>query len=362
MRVPAVRILDIDFNLKGEVDDYESLKFTRRFYRSGEFELDIAIGKQDVDQLQKERIIMINNQTHKTGIIMHRQITTGDDGIERLMVRGPTLGGILDRRITVTEDYDRVRGKAETVMKHYVWNHLVNSPYADRNIPFMTVAPDQQRGIETPWQTRFEPLDVVMEEIAKWCDIGWLVHLDVPNKKWVFDVIEGRDLTVNQSALPPVIFSHEFDNIQSQEFVDSDLQYKNVGYAGGPGDEYDRLIQVVGSASGLDRREVFLDCSSAEDAIELAELGEQALAEQSRITTYNGRVLDTHSFQYEKDWDLGDRVTIQNKKWGLILNSRVTEVTEIYEPTSMIEVKFGDEIPTITKIAKRANEKLKRRS
>lgn len=362
LRAPSVRILDTEFNLLGEIDDYESLQFTRRFYRAGEFELHIALGKQNVDQLQKERVIMIENQPHKTGLIMHREITTGDDGIDRLMVKGPTLGGVLGRRITVTDDYDRIRAKAETVMKHYVNNHLISSTYSDRNIPFMAIAPDLQRGIETPWQTRFEPLDQVTEEIARWCDIGWLVYLDVPNQKWVFDVLEGRDLTVEQNVLPPVIFSHEFDNIESQQFVDSDLQYKNVGYAGGPGEEDDRLIQVVGSASGLDRREVFLDCSSAEDAVELVDLGEQALSEHGTIQTYDGRVLDTHSFQYEKDWDLGDRVTVQNRQWGLIMHSRIIEVTEIYEPASKIEVKFGDEIPTITKLARQANEKVKRRS
>ena len=88
----------------------------------------------------------------------------------------------------------------------------------------------------------------------------------ITRKKWVFDVVIGRDLTTGQKNHPPVIFSPEFDNIQSQDYVDSWLQYKNVGYAGGPGEEEDRLIQMIGSGSGFDRREVFLDCSSAEDA------------------------------------------------------------------------------------------------
>src|SRR5690606_19100920 len=124
------------------------------------------------------------------------------------------------------------------VMKHYVNNHMVagtyaTGTYADRKIPFMSIAPDQQRGIETPRQTRYEPLDQVMESIARWCDIGWHVYLDFDNKKWVFDVIEGRDLTAGQTTNPPVIFSRNFDNVLSQEYKESDVSYRNVGYAAG---------------------------------------------------------------------------------------------------------------------------------
>lgn len=360
LRAPPVRILDTSFNLLGEIDDYESLQFTRRFYRAGEFELHIALGKQNVEQLLKDRVIMIANQPHKTGLIMHREITTDDDGIERLMIKGPTLGGVLDRRIIVTSGYDRVSGPAETVLKHYVDSHIVGGVYPERQIPFFVCAPDLGRGVATPWQARFDPLHEVVEAIARWCDIGWLVRLNVAAGKWEFDVLIGRDLTVDQSELPPVIFSHDFDNIQSQQYTDSELQYKNVGYAGGPGEDEDRLIQVVGSGTGLGRREVFLDCSSAEDAGELVSLGEQALVEHGNIQTYNGKILDTHSFQYEVDWDLGDRVTVQNRRWGLTMNSRIVEVKEIYEPASKIEVTFGSEIPTITKFMKKLQHNVKR--
>lgn len=357
---PSVRILDTDFNLLGEIDNYESLQLTRRFYRPGEFEMHIQLGKRHTDQLLHDRVIYINNQPHKSGIIRYREITQDDSGIETLIVKGPTLGGVLDQRVTVTDNYDRIRGPAETVMKHYVTNHLISSIYADRNIPVFSVAPNQLRGKETPWQTRFEPLDQVMQEIAEWCDIGWLVKLDFQNKKWVFDVLPGRDLTSGQNKLPPVIFSHEFDNIQSQQFIDSKLQYKNSGYAGGKGEDEDRLIQFVGGGKGLSRREVFLDCSSAENATELIDLGNQKISESKQIVTYNGMILNTNSFVYEKDWDMGDIVTLQNRSWNLAMDSRITEVKEIYEPDSKIEVVLGSEIPTITQYVKQLKNDVKR--
>jgi len=360
MRAPPIRILDTSFNLLAEIDNYESLQFSRRYYRAGDFEMHIALDKMHTDKLIKDKVIMIGNQPHKSGIIQQREISSGEDGIERIAVKGTTLGGVLDRRVTVTDSYDRINGAAETVLKHYVNRHIVNGVYPGRAMPFFICAPDQLRGVPTPWQSRYEPLHEVVESIAKWCDIGWLVRLDVAAQKWVFDVLVGRDLSVDQSTLPPVIFSHEFDNILSQQYVDSDNGYKNVGYAGGPGEDEDRLIQVVGSGMGFDRREVFLDCSSAEDLIELADLGEQQLASFRRIETLEGRVLDTHSFRYEMDWDLGDIVTVRNRRWGLATNARITEIKEVYEPAAKIEVVFGDELPTITQVVKKMQNKVKR--
>jgi len=358
-KVP-VRIIDTSFNLLGEIDDYESLQFTRRFFRAGEFEMHISIGKEGVAELQQDRIIVLGKQAHKAGIIKHIEIALDESGIEKLVVRGQTLGGLLDRRITIADDYDRVRGTAETVIKHYVTNHLIDSPYAARNVPFLICAPDQQRGMTTPWQARYEPLDSVVEEIAKWCDIGWFIRLDFALKKWVLDVLVGRNLTVSQSTLPPVIFSTDFDNVQSQQFIDNTDAWKNVGYAGGKGEEEMRLIQVVGEAAGFDRREVFIDASSAEDVIELASMGEQKLSESKRLTTFGGRVLDTNSFIYERDWDLGDIITLQNRKWRVTMDTRIIEVKEIFEQAPKVEVTFGEDLPTVKGILNGLKNQVKR--
>ncbi|WP_051421287.1 siphovirus ReqiPepy6 Gp37-like family protein [Paenibacillus massiliensis] len=351
--------MDTAFNLLGEIDDYESLQFTRRFFRAGEFELHIALGKQHTDKLVKDNIILIGNQPHKAGIIESRQITL-EDGVETLTITGPDLCGILARRITVTDSYDRVRGRGETVIKHYVKNHLIEGTYPERRVPFLVLAPDALRGANTVRSSRFEPLSDVLQDIAQWCNMGYGIKLDFATKKWVFDVYMGRNLTVNQTTLPPVIFSHEFDNIHSQQFVDSDTNYRNVGYAGGKGEEEDRLMQTLGSTSGFDRREVFLDCSTAADIIELIQMGQRQLGELKRVQTLEGTVLDTGSFRYEQDWDLGDIVTVQNRAWGLTMDSRITEVKEIYEPASALEIIFGNDLPTIGQAIRKLTQQAKR--
>lgn len=360
-----IRVYNTDFTWLGEIDDYESLQFTRRFNAVGEFELHIAINKRYASELQKDRFIIIDNDGTRSGLIISRESYLSDKGIETVVVKGKTLGHILDRRLTITNSYDRIRGSAEEIMKHYVNNHLVNGTYATgeytkRKIPFFSIAPNQGRGKETPWQTRYESVLTVINNIATFCDIGWLARLDIQQKKVVFDVYEGRDLTNKQNQYPPVIFSTEFNNVNALNFVDSDEQYKNVGYAAGKGEEEDQLVLSVGDASGFDRREVFIDAASAEDADEVTEIGKQKLAEYRRIQTFEGVVVDTGSFVFEKDWFLGDVITQKDANWGVTMDTRITEVREIFEDDYKIEVQFGENVPTITSVVQKLQEEIKR--
>jgi hypothetical protein len=64
--------------------------------------------------------------------------------------------------------------------------------------------------------------------------------------------------------------------------------------------------------------------------------------------TYVDKVFDVMGLEFEKDFGLGDVVTIQNRDWGVTLDARITEVTEIYEPSSTrIELTFGNSRPTL---------------
>ena len=44
-----------------------------------------------------------------------------------------------------------------------------------------------------------------------------------------------------------------------------------------------------------------------------------------------GQILTKSPFIYERDWDIGDITTQQNKNWGITMDARITEVKEIYE-------------------------------
>lgn len=364
MKNVSLRIISPNFEFLGEIDDYESLQFIRRFYKVGEFELHININKNNTEKLVKNNLILLGTSFNKIGIIMHRENEVDENGesTDTLIIKGPTLKGIMSRRLIVPltngNGYDSQNGSIETIMKAFVNNNVVNPTDTNRKIPQVVVAADQKRGKQDAWRSRFEVLSDKLTEIGEYSQLGWDVIFDVDNKKWIFDVTQGRNLTVAQELLPPVIFSTDFDNIKNQHFIQSLLNCFNVGYAGGSGDEENRLIQQVGSTIGLERIETFLDCSQAADVTELITQGAQKLNELKEVQTFEFQIIPDNSFIYEKDYDLGDIVTAQSRKWGITMDCQIVELKEIYEAAgNSLEATFGSNIPNLLTLLKRNTKK-----
>jgi hypothetical protein len=363
-----IRLLTPQLDLLAEIDNYESLLFTRRWHEVEEFELRINRHKRHTELLQRGNLIMLGASRNKVGIIRHREIELDENGkkTENWLVKGIALKGVVAQRIVVPpvgDSHDRANGSAETVMKHYVDRHVVNPVDVKRKIDMIVIASDQQRGSNISWESRFKNLAEELVEISKASGLGWDVILDLQQKKWIFDVFEGRDLTVNQSVNPPVIFSPQFESLKQLSFVESDYNYKNYGYIAGQGEGEDRRVVEVGEAEGLSRIETFIDARDISEEDEnqqalpeeqiiakLRERGQQKLSEFAQEFFLEGQILTNSPFVYEKDYDLGDVVTIQNREWGVTRDARITEIKEIYEPSGFqIEATFGESRPTLVK-------------
>jgi Siphovirus ReqiPepy6 Gp37-like protein len=363
-----IRILTPALDLLAEIDNYESLLFTRRWHEVGEFELRINRYKRHTKLLQRGNPIMLGSHRNKVGIIRHREIELDETGkaSENWLVKGIALKGVAAQRITVPpvgDSHDRANGSAETVMKHYVDRHVVNPIDVKRKIDMIVIASDQQRGSQISWESRFKNLADELIEISKASGLGWDIFLDFQQKKWIFDVYEGRNLTVNQTENPPVIFSPQFESLKQLSFVESDYNYKNFGYIAGQGEGADRRVVTVGEAEGLSRIETFIDSRDISEEDEsgqalpeeqviakLRERGQQKLSEFTQDFFLEGQILTNSPFKYETDYDLGDIVTIQNREWGVTRDARITEIKEIYEPGGFqIEATFGESRPTLVK-------------
>ncbi|WP_226677179.1 siphovirus ReqiPepy6 Gp37-like family protein [Mesobacillus jeotgali] len=361
-----IRIITPGFELRGEIDDYTSMWFTSSWHGIGQLELRINRYKKHVEHLVKNNLIMVNAQ--KVYIIKHREIELDENGkaTENWVIKALQLKIITGQRITVpptTTAYDNKQGNAETVMKHYVIRNLTNAPDPKRNIDLLSIAQQMNRGPSVSWQSRFKNLAEELADISLNSGIGWDVTLDIQNKKWLFDVYVGRDLTAGQSLLPPVIFSPQFDSLQSLHYSESELNYKNAAYVGGQGEGIDRRIIELGSETGLTRHEVFIDARDVEEKDEndqplpeaqiistLTERGQQKLQEFLQEEYLEGQILTKSPFTYEEDYDLGDIATIQNKSWGVTMDARLTEVKEIYETSGFkLEATFGNDRPTLIK-------------
>ncbi|GGB41790.1 hypothetical protein GCM10011409_19180 [Lentibacillus populi] len=376
-----IRIYNRFLDREGEMDRYQSLQFRRSYHGIADFELHVNRYMHEAKKLNKGNIISLGKQNNKAAIIITKEIVLDENGkeTENFKLTGYTLDGLMSRRITVPPSHtshDRKSGSAETVMKHYVNNHFVNPTDPERKMPHVEVAPDLNRGVHIEWESRFKNVAEQLENISIKTGLGWGIFTDFKTKKLIFDVIDAKDLTQgNLHGYNPVFFSPEFETTKSQSFVDSDNDLKTVGYIGGQGEGIDRKIIILGNKSGWDRIETFVDArdiGTTEDGEEepteeeldqqLVERGKEKMSEMVTVYSLDAEIITPVKkitpFQYEKDYDLGDKVQVVNKSWGLKMSAPITEFLEIYEDDGFrLEATFGRSRPTlISKLNDKFNE------
>ncbi len=375
IQTKPLRIITQDFDLIAEVDGYSSLHFTRRFHGIDELELTVNRHIRGASELLLGRIIIVGSDLHKAFKIRSREIALDESGkqSENWKIHARGLKSDLNLRLALPPTgfaQDSVNTNAESVMKHYVTSNMIDTE-AERRDSYLTVAPNLNRGAVVQWQSRFKPLDGEVTEISELTGLGWNIALDLENRKRIFDVIEGRNLTTAQSEYPPVIFAPQFDSLKTMEYAHSDLNYRSVAYVAGAGEGEDRRIVVVGDSTGMNRYELFVDARDIAETetvdgeeipipesdiiAALTERGLQKLAEYSNEQYLTAQVLTNSPFVYERDYDLGDIVTVKNDDWGFGMDARITEVTEIYEAGKpfQIEATFGIAKPTFTSVIKK---------
>jgi len=347
----VIKIIDRDFNFLGLIDEFTSFMHTKKWHGIGGFELHLHVNTTHAEQLQKENIIFTTER--KAYVILYRELNSTNG---KLVVKGLEIKSYLARWLVfppTEQAYYRINSNVETIMKEYVQATLTR-----KGIDNIVVADDLGRGEITVFQTRYKNLADELEKLSLASGLGWDVWLDVDRKKFIFDVAEGRDITADQDILPPAIFSIDYDNIGEQTLIESKIDYANTAIVAGQGEGADRVISIIGdNDKGLDSFELFVDARDLENETDLPSRGEQKLSELQEIFTFDSQVLTDRNLKYEEDFNLGDLVTLQNKKWNIVANRRITEITEIYESSGFrLEVAFGESLPTIKDVIKQATD------
>ena len=365
----------------GEVDAYTSCVLERSWQGVGDCQIVMDTRCAGAELLQVGRVVTVGNAWHKAAILTAERLD-GARGSHRRTLTGVELKGIARLRITVPptaqEDpdalgYDRVIGAGEEVLRHYADRHMVNPTSEYRKIPLLELEPaaDPPRGKETPWQTRYENLQDVLSDIVEYCDIGWNVAMDYPNRRWLLTVSAGRDLTVGRDGAETfVAFEEDFRNLTTSSYTYDRGGYTNALYLGGAGEDENRLVIVryvdeehnvlEEPLSGLARAEEMIDVGNVElpDEAEYEGL-HKYVSGFSPLRTLTAQISPAGPFVYEADWDLGDKVTVQVRDAAVGLSvrmdARILTIEETYERGGQsLRVTFGKEEPTIGQALRQA--------
>mgnify|MGYP001409749470 CR=1 FL=1 len=369
-------IFNRNLELQGIIDTFISLIWTRRYHKTGGFSLYCPLNSDNLKLLQRENIIY-KQGNEEAGYIETRKLTISEKGEELIEITGKLLTNYLDRRIS----WDRVNynGKTEELMRKLVLENAIDPKDTSRKIDNLILG-DLKGFTETiKYQNSFGNVLEQLENISNTSNLGYRNLLDIKNKKIIFDVYKGIDRTISNGTIAPCIFSRDFENILKQEFYDSLSDYKNTALIAGAGEGKDRKITSIEEGQGLDRHEVYVDARDIEDTKEvktydeegneiiedvpmsdeeyiplLIQRGKEKLAEREEITTFDSKVNTRGNNIYRKDYDLGDLVTVVDDKWRLRVDTRITEIEEVYEEGKVeINPTFGNNVPTIIDVIKR---------
>lgn len=382
----CIEIINTNFELLGIITNFESLICVWNYYECGTFELTINKNKANTNKLKNDNMLIVNKRDDKI-LLIDKVVNDTNKNSKTMKITGTCIKGITKRRIVATNGYDRVsEDYAENIQKHYLKNHLVESYYDDirtpeRDISWVKIAPTQNRGIKTVWQARLTNLHDELKHISEDTGLGWNGYLNRTEKCIYFDSLKGTDRTINQIdnpyiheflkgftqeqlqdytheqlqgtiKHPYIIFSEKKKNLLEGKTTDDNSNYKNVGYVAGKGENEDRLITILGSATGFDRREVLIDLNNIEDIDELNTEGQKKLDTYKIIQSIEGKIYQIPNMEWEKDFFLGDLVTLESD--GIYEDKRIIQAKEIYERNNKtVELGFGDKIPSLGEEIKR---------
>lgn len=357
-----IRVLNNKFICTYILDSYNSLVWTDRYQECGDFELVVPLTEEIFKVVIPGYYLQIANSDRIMVIESLTTDTSAEEG-STLTIGGRSAESILDRRVQYSQsDY---KGSVQNTIKSLLNENFINPTIADRKIDILEFEEsDDQRIIDL---TLSEEMQVtigssIYETINDLCnsnEIGYRITLDEERGKFIFKLYKGLDRTYDQTDNPFVVFSPKFENIINSNYVENYEEFKNVAYICGEGEGDDRHAETYGEASGLDRRELYVNANqvskksgkktltSAEYHEALRTKGKDELAALSVTKAFDGEVAYNTMYEYGIDFYIGDIVQLENEMGNegkvyiseLINSDDTSEGFKCYPTFSVLEDK-----------------------
>lgn len=361
--IEYVEIRNQNREIIGIVDVFNSVIWHCEYYGTGDFEiyapcsalnLELLIAGNFVTRPNDDNVGLIESVNYSFDITNGRMITA----------TGRFAKCILDRRIIYrltenTVSTTILNGNVETTVRSVVNMNAIDCPFdSGRNISGFVLGEHSgstqiivdANGDPTQQQVAFDNLLTWSNEFLRQYKIGARVILN-DSKKLEYICWEGKNRAVdNLDGNDPVIFSQDFENLVSSDFEHNERSYKNAALIGGEGEGIARFCAVlIPAETGIDRRETFVDgsktakkykdsagnehtLSNAVYESQLIAIGAQKLATLPILQTFNGEInLNSLTFKYKSNYNLGDIITVQDSDTKLYINTRIIEITEIQD-------------------------------
>ena len=321
--------------LIGVVESFEYLRWTRRYSQCGADELK-AIATPGNVALHTLGHLLRKSDDEEVGIIEHLEMAQADK--ETITVSGRFATSFLARRIIWGTE--TLGGDLSACALQLINNHLIAPIDTNRQIAWIAFT-SPFLGVTVNTQVSYKNL---MDTITGLCDAS------DRGIKTAFDPSTGNlTVTLYVGAASQAVFSREYENLTSQIYTQSAMDYANTALIGGEGEGMSRVLASIAETAGEARREVFVDAKDLRQGdfgagytSALLYRGQNRLSELSMAHSFDAEVNPHGNLRYKVDFDLGQIVTVLSKKWGVTLLARITEIEESYDASGQtLNIVFG---------------------
>lgn len=325
-------VLNTNFEKIAIIDAYESLLWTDRYNRPGEFEIYTPVADFALQYPVANNYLQIKESEH-TMVIEDITIESNVETGNHIKIVGRSLESILDRRIIWNQT--DISGNLQNGIRRILTENIISPTDPARRIPNFIFEDSTDPEITKLTMENQYTGDNILEVITTLCEtneIGFRITLSDENN-FIFKLYKGVDRSYRQESLPYVVFKPSFENIINSNYSDVQSEAKTITLVAGEGEGASRKTRIVGTGSGLTRKELYTDARDIqlEEGMSLAtynakldQRGTEKLKENKVKKSFDGECETTRMFVYKRDFDMGDCVQVANE-YGMESPTRVVE-------------------------------------
>lgn len=317
-------LLNESFERIGIIDSYVSIIWTTRYQDVGEFELYLPSNNPNAFECGQ----FLQRDDDKTIMVIENiEFSSDEETGDFCTLTGKSIEEILSRRIVWNKT--QLIGNIEESMYRIIDENAINADDKKRNIPNMKCAKLKGFSFTGTLVYHGETLLEVISTLCQTYDLGFKITYN--NHEIVFEIYRGTDRSYNQTKNPYVVFSPNFDNLLNSTYRRETESYKNVCLVYGETQRTSsgHATQTVGTETGLNRRETFVDAGNEDTGSDywerLTSKGQEVLSEATLNETFEAEIEPT--YKYREDYFLGDIVQLENE-YGIKATARIIEIIE----------------------------------
>lgn len=334
----------MDFNIHdpagvwiGIIEEPTSAIWTRRYNKPGEFEIYTPATAELLAIIAKDCFVT-RDDNNGVMIVERVELTTDEENGDFVKITGRSADCLIDRRIILEQT--TLSGRVDRAIYKIIDENAINPEDPDRRLPLVMDIPDVLADTINAQRTGTNLL-VAVEEICAAYGLGFRAVSDSTEQIILrIELYAGKDRSAAQAVNSPVYFSPEFENLISSSYAFDMTKYKNVAVVAGEGEGKARKRATIGDASGLLRRELYVDArdmstnegeiSETEYTAQLEARGAEKLAETRATEVFSGEVDTVNTFELDVDYTVGDIVTVENK-YGIRVDTRIAAIPEYWD-------------------------------